>query len=81
MTTLSKKRAADADEAIERVMAAAARQVTTTRCDLDEALINHWAAVREQWPSAWKLATQRLRETDNREMLALAIKGEEQADV
>ncbi len=81
MTTLPKKQAADADGVIKSVMEASATQVTATGCDVNEALINHWAAVRERWPSAWKIATQRLRETGNREMLALALEGEEQADV
>jgi hypothetical protein len=64
------RRAANADEALDIVLAAAARQVSAEGCDVEEAIRNHFRIAHERWPEAWALVAERLQETGNEEMLA-----------
>jgi len=61
-----------ADDVIDAMMAAAARQVTATGCDLAVAMESTWARLNRETPEVWALAVLRLRETGNEEMLCWA---------
>jgi len=70
--TLSDERRAQADDVLERVLAAASIQCSATGASFDAALAEHFAILRMQWPPVWALACERLREDGAAEMLALA---------
>lgn len=69
---LTTEQAAAADDAIDRILAAAARQVTADGVALDVALVNHFSAVCARWPYVHALVVTRLREAGDQDMLALA---------
>jgi len=69
---LTTEQAAAADDALDRILAASARQVSAEGIALDAALANHFSAVCAQWPYVHALVVTRLRECGDDDMLALA---------
>lgn len=70
--TMSDERRAQADDVIERVLAASALATSAAGVSFDAAVAQHFAILRAQWPLVWALACERLREDSSSEMLALA---------
>ena len=63
-----------ADNVIDVVLTAAAREVTATGCELVAAMDNAWTRLAIETPEVWALAVLRLHQTDNQEMLAYATR-------
>jgi len=64
-----------ADNVIDVVMTAAAREVTATGCELVAAMDNAWTRLAVEQPSVWAMCVLRLHQTGNEEMLAYATRG------
>jgi len=63
-----------ADSVIDVVLAAAAREVTATGCELVAAMDNAWTRLAHEQPSVWAMCVLRLQQTGNEEMLAYAVR-------
>jgi len=62
---LTANEAAAADDIVDRTVAAACLQVTLEGGAIDDALVGHFAYLREGWPATYGLVVLRLHEIDS----------------
>jgi hypothetical protein len=64
-----------ADNVIDVVLNAAAREVTATGCTLVAAMDNAWTRLAVEQPDLWAMCVLRLSQTGNEKMLLYATRG------